>query len=217
MTEQIKRKLQEEMNQLEHELVHELPKEIKKAAALGDLSENAEYHMAKQRQEFVKARLRQLGKRMSDLALINMDNIPRDKVGLGSTVRVYDNDKNEEVEYKLVTSEEADFPSGKISTSSPIGRALLNKKVGDTAIVLTPNGKREMEILRLSTIHDEAAAAGRALTKLCPARVLELVPKLVPELGPAPSDVPAASCSMPSYVGWHSPASTQTSSLSLGW
>ncbi len=158
MTEQIKRKLQEEMNQLEHELVHDLPKEIKKAAALGDLSENAEYHMAKQRQEFVKARLRQLGKRMADLALINMDNIPRDKVGLGSTVRVYDNDKNEEVEYKLVTSEESDFASGKISTSSPIGRALLNKKVGDTAIIVTPNGKREMEVLKLSTIHDEAAA-----------------------------------------------------------
>jgi transcription elongation factor GreA len=158
MTDHIKRKLQEEMNQLEHELVHELPKEIKKAAALGDLSENAEYHMAKQRQEFVKARLRQLGKRMGDLALINMDNIPRDKVGLGSTVRVYDNNKNEEVEYKLVTSEEADVASGKISTSSPIGRALLNKKVGDTAIVVTPNGKREMEILNLSTIHDEAAA-----------------------------------------------------------
>jgi len=158
MTEQIKRKLQEEMNQLEHELVHDLPKEIKKAAALGDLSENAEYHMAKQRQEFVKARLRQLGKRMADLALINMDNIPRDKVGLGSTVRVHDNDKNEEVEYKLVTSEEADFASGKISTSSPIGRALLNKKIGDTAVVVTPNGKREMEILTLSTIHDEAAA-----------------------------------------------------------
>src|ERR1700686_3496533 len=150
MTEQIKRKLQEEMNQLEHELVHDLPKEIKKAAALGDLSENAEYHMAKQRQEFVKARLRQLGKRMGDLALINMDNIPRDKVGLGSTVKVYDNDKNEEVEYKLVTSEEADFPSGKISTSSPIGRALFNKKVGLAPIVVTRYGKREIHSLKLS-------------------------------------------------------------------
>jgi transcription elongation factor GreA len=158
MTEHIRRKLQEEMNALEHELVHELPKEIKKAAALGDLSENAEYHMAKQRQEFVKARLRQLGARMADLALINMDNIPRDKVGLGSTVKVFDNTKNEEVEYKLVTSEETDVASGKISTSSPIGRALLNKKVGDTASFVTPNGKREMEILSLSTIHDEAAA-----------------------------------------------------------
>ena len=142
------------MNVLEHELVHELPKEIKKAAALGDLSENAEYHMAKQRQEFVKARLRQLGARMAELALINMDNIPKDKVGLGSTVRVYDNSKNAEVEYKLVTSEESDVASGKISTSSPIGRALLNKKVGDSAVVVTPNGNREMEILSLTTIHD---------------------------------------------------------------
>src|SRR5579862_793992 len=158
MTEQIKRKLQDEINQLEHELVHELPKEIKKAAALGDLSENAEYHMAKQRQEFVKARLRQLGKRIADLSLINMDNIQRDKVGLGSTVRVHDNDKNEEVEYKLVTSEEADVASGKISTTSPIGRALLNKKTGDTTVVITPNGKRELEILSLTTIHDEAEA-----------------------------------------------------------
>src|SRR6202043_3999134 len=114
MTDAIKRKLQEEINALEHELIHELPKEIKKAAALGDLSENAEYHMAKQRQEFVKARLRQLGARMADLALINMDNIPRDKVGLGSTVKVFDNTKNEEVEYKLVTSEETDVASGKI-------------------------------------------------------------------------------------------------------
>jgi transcription elongation factor GreA len=156
MTEQIKKKLQEEMNTLEHELSHELPKELKKAVALGDLSENAEYHMAKQRQEFVKARLRQLGRRLADLSLINMDNIPKDKVGLGSTVRVFDTTKNEEVEYKLVTSEESDVTAGKISTSSPIGRALLNKKVGETAIFVTPNGKREMEVLKLSTIHDEA-------------------------------------------------------------
>jgi transcription elongation factor GreA len=158
MTELIKRKLQEEMNALEHELVHELPKEIKKAAALGDLSENAEYHMAKQRQEFVKARLRQLGARMADLALINMDNIPKDRVGLGSTVKVFDNTKNAEVEYKLVTSEESDVAAGKISTSSPIGRALLNKKVGDTATFVTPNGAREMEVLKLTTIHDQAPA-----------------------------------------------------------
>ncbi len=158
MTEQIKRKLQEEMNALEHELVHDLPQEIKKAAALGDLSENAEYHMAKQRQEFVKARLRQLGARMAELALINMDNIPKDKVGLGSTVKVYDDSKNAEVEYKLVTSEESDVAAGKISTSSPIGRALLNKKVGDSATVVTPNGKREMEILSLTTIHEQPEA-----------------------------------------------------------
>jgi len=158
MTEQIKRKLQEEINTLERELSYELPRELKKAVALGDLSENAEYHMAKQRQEFVKARLRQLGRRLADLSLINMDNIPKDKVGLGSTVRIFDNTKNEEVEYKLVTSEESDVTVGKISTSSPIGRALLNKKVGDTATVVTPNGKREMEVLKLTTIHDEAPA-----------------------------------------------------------
>ena len=156
MTDQLRKKLQEEVDALEHELVHDLPKEIKRAAALGDLSENAEYHMAKQRQEFVKARFRQLGKRLADLSLTNMNNIPKDKVGLGSTVKVYDSSKNEEIEYKLVTSEESDVGAGKISTTSPIGRALLNKKVGDEATVITPNGKRELEILSLSTIHDEA-------------------------------------------------------------
>ena len=157
MTEHIKKKLREEMDALEHELSHELPKELKKAVAMGDLSENAEYHMAKQRQEFVKARLRQLGRRLADMSLINMNNIPKDKVGLGSTVKVFDSTKNAEVEYQLVTSEESDVTAGKISTTSPIGRALLNKKVGDTAIFATPNGQREMEILSLSTIHDLAA------------------------------------------------------------
>lgn len=158
MTEHIKKKLQDEIHALEHELSHELPKELKKAVAMGDLSENAEYHMAKQRQEFVKARVRQLGRRLADLSLINMNNIPKDKVGLGSTVRVYDTTKNEEMEYKLVTSEESDVNAGKISTTSPIGRALLNKKVGDTAVVVTPNGKRDMEVLSLTTVHDEAEA-----------------------------------------------------------
>ncbi len=158
MPEHIKKKLQEEINALEHELSHELPKELKRAIALGDLSENAEYHMAKQRQEFVKARLRQLGRRLADLSLINMSNIPKDKVGLGSTVKVYDNDKGEELEYQLVTSEESDVAAGKISTTSPIGRALLGKKVGDTAIVVTPSGNCEMEVLSLSTIHDGAEA-----------------------------------------------------------
>src|ERR1700758_1799711 len=98
-TEAIKKKLQDEIATLEHELAHELPRELKKAVALGDLSENAEYHMAKQRQEFVKARLRQLGRRLADLSLINMNNIPKDKGGLGSTVKVFDNTKNEEDEY----------------------------------------------------------------------------------------------------------------------
>jgi transcription elongation factor GreA len=158
MTEHLKKKLQDEIAILEHELSHELPKELKKAVALGDLSENAEYHMAKQRQEFVKARIRQLGRRLADLSLINMANIPKDKVGLGSTVKVYDSGKQEEIEYQLVTSEETDVATGKISTTSPIGRALLNKKVGDTATVVTPNGNREMEILTLSTAYDQSGA-----------------------------------------------------------
>ncbi|PYX49937.1 MAG: transcription elongation factor GreA [Acidobacteria bacterium] len=111
--------------------------------------------MAKQRQEFVKARVRQLGKRLADLSMVNMDNIPHDRVGLGSTVKIFDNTKNEEMKYKLVTSEESDVAAGKISTTSPIGRALLNKKVGDEVIVDSPNGKRELEILSLSTIHEE--------------------------------------------------------------
>jgi transcription elongation factor GreA len=155
MPEHIKKKLQEEISTLEYELNHELPKELKKAVAMGDLSENAEYHMAKQRQEFVRARLGQLKKRMADLSLVNMSNIPRDKVALGSTVKVYDSTKAEELEYKLVTSEESDVGKGLISTTSPIGRALLGKKVGDTTTVVTPNGKRELEVLTLSTIHDE--------------------------------------------------------------
>jgi transcription elongation factor GreA len=156
MPEHIKRKLQEEIDTLEYELNHDLPKELKKAIALGDLSENAEYHMAKQRQEYVRARLGQLKKRMADLSLVNMSNIPRDKAGLGSKVKVYDSTKEEEIEYELVTSEESDVSQGKISTTSPIGRALLNKKVGDTTQVTTPTGKRELEILSLTTIHDEA-------------------------------------------------------------
>jgi transcription elongation factor GreA len=150
----IKKALQEQIKALEYELTTELPAEIKKAVALGDLSENAEYHMAKQRQEFVNARLGQLKKRMGELALVNMDNIPRDKVGFGSTVVVFEAAKDAEVTYKLVTSEESDVVKGLISTTSPIGRALLGKEVGDTASVVTPNGKRELEILKVTTIHD---------------------------------------------------------------
>jgi transcription elongation factor GreA len=156
MPEHIKRKLQEEIKLLEYELTHELPAEIKKARALGDLSENAEYHMAKQRQEFVNARLGQLKKRMADLSLVNLANIPKDRAGYGSTVVVFDTTKDEEIEYRLVTSEEADVTKGLISTTSPIGRGIVGKKVGDTAVVVTPNGKRELEILKLTTIHDEA-------------------------------------------------------------
>ncbi len=156
MPEEVKKRLAEEIKLLEHELTNELPAEIKRAVALGDLSENAEYHMAKQRQVFVNARLGQLKKRMGELAMVNLVNIPNDKVGFGSRVTVFDSNKDEELNYQLVTSEESDVAKGLISTTSPIGRALLGKQVGETATVITPNGKRELEILKLLTIHDPA-------------------------------------------------------------
>jgi transcription elongation factor GreA len=160
MPEHIKKKLLDEIKALEIELTTELPAEIKKARALGDLSENAEYHMAKQRQEFVNARLGQLKKRMAELSLVNLSNIPHDKAGFGSTVVVFDSTKEEELIYRLVTSEEADVAKGLISTTSPIGRGIVGKKVGDVATIVTPNGKRELEILKLTTIHDGAGDEG---------------------------------------------------------
>lgn len=156
--EDIKKKLQDEIAALERELRSELPKEILRARALGDLSENAEYHAAKERQGFVNARLGQLQARLREFAMVDLTKIPRDRVGLGSHVVVLDTDKDEEISYRLVTSEEADAPSGKISTSSPIGRGLLGKQVGDTVRIQIPGGVREMEIISLATIHDLAAS-----------------------------------------------------------
>ena len=155
MTENILKKLEAEMQQIEYELHNELPRELKKALALGDLSENAEYHSAKQRQEYLRARLGQMKKRLSELAMVDLSKIPRDVVAFGSTVTVYDTQKEMEVEYKLVTSEESDLTKGLISTTSPIGRGLLGKRVGDTVKIQTPAGVKELEILRLTTIHDQ--------------------------------------------------------------
>jgi transcription elongation factor GreA len=112
--------------------------------------------MAKQRQDFVNARLGQLKKRMAELSLVNLANIPKDRIAFGSTVFVYDLSKDEKIEYKLVTSEESDVNKGLISTTSPIGRSLIGKQVGDMAVVVTPNGNRELEVLKLITIHDAA-------------------------------------------------------------
>ena len=151
----IKQKLQQEIDSLEHELNVELPKEIAVARAHGDLSENAEYKFAKERQGYVNAKIGQLKKRMGDLGMLNLSNIPKDRSGYGSRIVVIDMQRNQEVEYKLVSSEEADVEKGMISTTSPIGRALLNHKVGDEVQVATPNGKKEFEIVRLVTIHDE--------------------------------------------------------------
>ena len=150
----IKKKLQDDIAALEYELHVELPREILKARAHGDLSENAEYHAAKDRQGFVNARLNQLKKRLSEMSMVDFSKIPHGKVGLGSTVVVLDNKREEEVTYHLVTSEEADAPNGKISTTSPIGRALLGKEVGDVARVQSPGGLKELEILKLTTIHE---------------------------------------------------------------
>jgi transcription elongation factor GreA len=150
----IKKKLQDQISALEYELHVELPKEILKARAHGDLSENAEYHAAKDRQGFVNARLNQLKRRVAEISMVDFSKIPHGRVRLGSTVVVLDTKRAEEVTYNLVTSEEADAANGKISTTSPIGRALLGKEVGDEVRVQSPGGVKELEILKLTTIHD---------------------------------------------------------------
>lgn len=154
--EDIKKKLSEEIAALEYELRTELPKEILKARAHGDLSENAEYHAAKERQAYVESRLAQLKARLRQLSMVDLTKIPRDRVGLGSRVILLDVQKDVRITYKLVTSEEADASKGLISTSSPIGRGLLGKKVGDEVKIPIPGGVREVEILELATIHDLA-------------------------------------------------------------
>jgi len=149
-----KKKLHDEIMALEYELRNELPKEILKARAHGDLSENAEYHAAKERQGFVNARLNQLKQRMAEMSMVDFSKIPHDRVGLGSRVVLLDVKKDEEITYNLVTSEEADAASGRISTNSPIGRGLLGKEVGDVVKVQIPGGVREFEILKFTTIHE---------------------------------------------------------------
>ena len=147
------KKLQEEISALEIELRIELPREILRARAHGDLSENAEYHAAKERQAWVNARLNQLQGRLRELSMVDMSTIPHDRVGLGSVVEVLDIDKDEKLHYTMVTSEDVDVSKGMISTTSPIGRGLLGKKVGDTVKIQVPGGTREMEIVELVTIH----------------------------------------------------------------
>jgi transcription elongation factor GreA len=149
-----KKKLHDEIVALEYELRNELPKEILKARAHGDLSENAEYHAAKERQGFVNARLNQLKQRMAEMSTVDFSKIPHDRVGLGSRVVLLDVKKDEEITYNLVTSEEADAGNGRISTNSPIGRGLLGKEVGDVVKIQIPGGLKEFEILKFTTIHE---------------------------------------------------------------
>jgi transcription elongation factor GreA len=152
----IKKKLQDEIAALELEFRVELPKEILKARAHGDLKENAEYHAAKERQGMVNARLQQCKQRLAEISMIDFSKIPSDRVGLGSQVVVLDIRKEEEITYHLVMTEETDAARGMISTGSPIGRSLVGKEVGDVVKVQLPGGIRELEILKLKTIHEMA-------------------------------------------------------------
>ena len=154
MKDRLIRKFEDEIQALNHELKLELPKEIKRARELGDLRENAEYQAAKERQRLVESRISMLQTRVAEIALINVDRIPKDRSGFGSTLFVVES-TGEKMTYQLVMPEDADAAKGLISTTSPIGRALLNKEAGDVVKVVTPGGKREFEILKLLTIHDE--------------------------------------------------------------
>lgn len=154
MKSQFLKRFETEIQALERELTRELPKEIQRARELGDLRENAEYHAAKERQRLVEARLGLLKKRASEISLMNLSKLPRDRAAFGSTVHLREGDGGTVV-YQLVMAEDADPVRGWISTASPIGRALMGKEVGDEVSVPTPNGIREFEVVKLMTIHDE--------------------------------------------------------------
>jgi transcription elongation factor GreA len=154
MSEEIKQKIQDELRQLEAELRTEIPQELKKAVAMGDLSENAEYEAARNRQDYVRARIANLRKRLADISMIDTSRLPTDRAAYGSTLIVYDVDSGEESTYKLVMAEDSDVTQNKISTTSPIGRGLMGKKEGDEVEISTPAGKRRFEIVKLTTIHD---------------------------------------------------------------
>ena len=151
----IKKRLDDEIRALDYELNVELPKEIQRAREYGDLRENAEYKAAKERQTFLQARIGQLQIRLRSLSMLNLDKIPRDKVGLGSTVGLKDTTSGESITYDIVTPEETDPAQGRISPSSPIGKSLLNHEEGDVVEVRVPSGTREYEITRLVTMHDQ--------------------------------------------------------------
>ena len=155
MKDRLIKKFEDEIHALDRELKLELPKEIKRARELGDLRENAEYSAAKERQRLVESRISILKKRVAEIALINLDRIPTDRAGFGSTVHVVESN-GERLVFQLVMPEDADAAKGLISTTSPIGRAILNKEPGDTVKVTTPGGSRQFDIVKLITIHDEA-------------------------------------------------------------
>lgn len=155
MKDRVLKRFSDEIAALERELKVDLPKEIQRAREYGDLRENAEYKAAKERQEIVNARIAMLKRRVGEISLMNMDRIPQGKAGFGSTVHLRDQ-KGETLVYQLVMPEEADVENGLISTASPIGRAILNKEEGDDIKVITPGGRRDFELVKLITIHDDA-------------------------------------------------------------
>jgi transcription elongation factor GreA len=151
--DRIIKRFNDEIAALERELKVDLPREIQRAREYGDLRENAEYKAAKERQGIVNTRIAMLKKRMGEISLMNMDRIPHDKAGFGSTVHLRAQN-GETIIYQLVMPEDADAEKGMISTSSPIGRAILNKEEGDAIKVTTPKGNRQFELIKLITVHD---------------------------------------------------------------
>lgn len=151
----IRKKLHDELNVIERELRFELPKEILKAREHGDLSENAEYKSAKERQSYLEGRKAQLQQRLAALSLVNLDKIPTDRAAYGSQVVLYEQETEKEVEYRLMSAEESDISLGRISITSPIGRSLVGKKIGDAVEIVTPSGTKNYEIRSLRTIHDQ--------------------------------------------------------------
>jgi transcription elongation factor GreA len=151
-------KLEKELHQLEREYRHDLPKEIKKALAMGDLRENAEYHAALERQSYVKAKIGQLKKRLAEISMIKLDALPKDRVGLGSSVVLFDLKEEKEVRYELVFSEDADVARGQISITSPIGKGLAGRREGDEVTIQVPNGTKRFEIISLQTVHHKESA-----------------------------------------------------------
>lgn len=150
----ITQKLKKELAELQYELTHKVPKDLHEAASHGDLSENAEYDAAKQRQEYLRARISQIQGRIRELSLFNLDSIPTGVVAYGSRVTVEDLEDGGSQVYEIVFPEEVNPNAGRISLSSPIGRALMSKEVGDEVEVQTPGGKRAYQIMELVTLHE---------------------------------------------------------------
>jgi transcription elongation factor GreA len=149
---EVKQKLEEEMRRIEYELRVTLPKEIQTALGQGDLSENAEYESAKNRQSTMQARFAQIQKRLADLSRIDVAGVPKDRAGLGSEVTVENIESGEEIRYTLVIPELADGNKSFVSMASPVGKALMNRRVGDTVTITIPRGTLEYEVRRIITL-----------------------------------------------------------------